>query len=79
MSSNQKVFVLSREGISGEDETLSFEILVSMLEALAGREVPPAALVFWNTAVRLLTASSPVLNSLKRLEERGVFVLAAKL
>ncbi len=75
----RKVFVFGREGISGEDETLGFEILVTMFKSLANRKDLPAALVFWNTAVRLLTDSSPLLRHLKPLEEKGVAVLAGKL
>ena len=75
----QKVFLFGREGISGEDETLGFEIFMAMMENLACREELPVALVFWNTAVRLLTGASPVLKQLKALEEKGVTVLAGKL
>ncbi len=75
----QKVFLFGREGISGEDETLGFEIFMAMIESLASREEPPAALVFWNTAVRLLTGASPALRALKALEKKGVAVLAGKL
>jgi hypothetical protein len=50
-----------------------------MFKTLARREDLPAALVFWNTAVRLLTDSSPVARYLKPLEEKGVAVLAGKL
>ena len=75
----QKVFVLGREGISGEDETLGFEILMAMVRSLSSREELPAAIVFWNTAVRLLTDASPVLEQLKALEEKGVALVAGKL
>jgi hypothetical protein len=75
----QKVFLFGREGISGEDETLGFEIFVAMIESLARRKEPPAALVFWNTAVRLLTGASPVLKQLEALEEKGVALVAGKL
>ena len=75
----QKVFLFGREGISGEDETLGFEIFITMIDSLASREELPAALVFWNTAVRLLTDRSPVLKKLKALEEKGVALVAGKL
>ena len=75
----QKVFLFCREGVSGEDETLGFEIFMAMMESLAGREELPAAIVFWNTAVRLLTAASPVLKQLKALEKKGVALVAGKL
>ena len=49
------------------------------LRVLSEERSSPVALVFWNTAVRLLTDSSPVLRYLKPLEEKGVAVLAGKL
>ncbi len=79
IANERKVFVFGREGINGEDENLGLEILVTMFESLVRRKELPVALVFWNTAVRLLTDSSPVLRYLKPLEEKGVAVLAGKL
>ncbi len=79
MEDLRKVFLFDREGISGEDETLGFEILVTMLKSMANRRELPAALVFWNTAVKLLTKSSPILRHLVTLEEKGVPLLAGKL
>ncbi len=79
MGNERKVFVFSREGISGEDETLGFEILVTMFNSLINCKDLPAALIFWNTAVRLLTGASPLVKPLKALEQKGVSVLAGKL
>ena len=74
-----KVILLNAEGCTGEDAELGFEILAAMLEALAGREDVPKAIICWNTAVRLLVQGSPLLKYLKRLEEKGVSILAGQL
>ena len=74
-----KVILLSSEGCGSGDADLGLEILAALLEALPEREDRPIAIVCWNTAVRLLTEDSPLLARLRRLEEKGVKILAGKL
>lgn len=77
--SEGKVLLLSSEGCGSGDAALGFEILVTLLDALAGREDRPVAIICWNTAVKLLTQDSPLLARLRRLEEKGVNILAGQL
>jgi len=74
-----KVIILGSEYIGHGDETLGFAILMNLFEALAKREDRPKALIFWNTAVKLLEEGSPAVPHLKVLEEKGVTILAGKL
>ena len=74
-----KVLLLGNEGCGSGDANLSFEILINLMEALANREDAPAAIICWNTAVRLLAEGSPLLPYFKRLEEKGVHFLAGQL
>ncbi|MFQ6122062.1 MAG: sulfurtransferase-like selenium metabolism protein YedF [Dehalococcoidales bacterium] len=74
-----KVLLLSSEGCGTGDADLGFEILTTLLETLPEREDRPTAIICWNTAVRLLTDDSPLLARLKRLEEKGVSILAGQL
>ena len=73
------VLVLGSEGVGRGDDTLGFEILMSMLKALPERNDKPHFIVCWNTAVNLLAQGSPVASHFKRLEEQGVSVLAGAL
>ena len=73
------VLVLGSEGIGQGDDTLGFEILMSMLQALPERSDKPSAIVCWNTAVNLLAQGSPMAPHFKRLEDQGVSVLAGAL
>lgn len=73
-----KVFLLGGEGCGYGDSNLSFQILVDLLEALAGCEKRPTAIICWNTAVRIVAEGSPLLPRLKRLEEKGVNILAGR-
>ncbi len=74
-----KALLLNSEGCGTADPDLGYEILGSLLETLPQREDRPAAIIFWNTAVRLLVSDSPLLPRLRRLEEIGVALLAGKL
>jgi len=74
-----RVIVFGSEYVGSGDETLGFAILMTLLETLATREDRPKALIFWNTAVKLLVRGSPAVTRLKVLEEKGVTILAGKL
>ena len=75
----RKVLILGSESIGIGDETLGFEILVSLLDTLSKRDDGPAAIICWNTAVKLLAEGSPILGHLKRLEGKGINILAGQL
>lgn len=50
--------------------------MLDFLESLAGRADRLKAIVFWNTAVRLVSEGSHAIPKLKRLEQQGVEILA---
>jgi hypothetical protein len=74
-----KVFLLGSEAIGRGDDNIGYQILVTMIESLEKREDGPSAIIFWNTAVKLLTEGSPLLPHFKRLEEKGMKLLAGQL
>ncbi len=74
-----KILLLSSEGIGYGEEMLGYQILVTMLESLEKRPDRPAAIVCWNTAVKLVAEGSPLVPHFKRLEENGVDILLGKL
>jgi intracellular sulfur oxidation DsrE/DsrF family protein len=76
---SDKVIVFGSEYVGSGDETLGFAILMNLLETLAKREDRPKAMIFWNTAVKLLAEGSPAVPRLKALEEKGVTILAGRL
>jgi hypothetical protein len=77
--SKGKVFLLSSEGIGYGDNTLGYQVLAAMLESLSKRSQKPAAIICWNTAVKLVAEDSPLVPHFKRLEEEGVEILLGKL
>jgi len=78
-STRGKVLLLGSESIGRGDDDLGYEILLTMLKALAGRDDRPVAIIFWNTAVRLLASDSPAVPHLKTLESKGVQLLGGQL
>ena len=74
-----KVFLFGTEGCGTGEADLGFAILANLLESLAEREDGPVAIILWNTAVRIIAEDSPLISRLKRLEEKGVEILAGKL
>ncbi len=74
-----KILLLSSEGIGYGEDMLGYQILATMLESLEKRPDRPAAIICWNTAVKLVAEGSPLLPHFKRLEERGVDILLGKL
>jgi hypothetical protein len=77
--SKGKVFLFSSEGVGYGDNTLGYQILATMLESLEKRPDRPAAIICWNTAVKLVAEDSPLVPHFKRLEEEGVKILLGKL
>jgi intracellular sulfur oxidation DsrE/DsrF family protein len=78
MREKGKVILLGKEGVGHGDETMGFEMLMTLLDSLAKREDKPYAIVFWNTAVQLLVTGSPAIGRLKTLEEKGVKIVAGR-
>jgi intracellular sulfur oxidation DsrE/DsrF family protein len=79
MNTRGKVFLIGSESIGRGDDDLGYEILMSMLKTLVEREDRPVAVIFWNTAVKLLAEGSPSVARLKTLEGKGVQLLAGQL
>jgi hypothetical protein len=79
MAESKKVFLLGSEGCGSGDPDLGYEIMTVVLGALADREDRPAAIVCWNTAVKLLAEGSPLIPQLKAIEEKGTRILAGQL
>ena len=74
-----RALLVGAEGCGHGDDDLGFQIMASLLQSLVNRDDKPAAIILWNTAVRMVAEDSPLLPHLKRLEEEGVNILAGRL
>ena len=69
--------MLIQSGVLGRgDDELGTLLMANFLRLLGESKDKPAALVFWNTGVRLVCEGSWALGHLKKLEEQGVEILA---
>ena len=73
-----RVLVLGSEGMGRGDDGLGLTILGNFLKTLVGNPQRPEKIVCWNAGVRLLTADSKVVDTLRKLEGAGVEILACK-
>lgn len=71
-----KVFLIQSEGLGRGDDKLGLMLMANFLRLLGDSKDKPSTLVFWNSGVRLVCEGSPVLDHLKRLEDRGIEILA---
>ena len=69
------VFVRSDRMGVGDDE-LGLVLIRGFFHTLLEFDVPPAAILFVNSGVKLTVEGSPVLDDLKELERRGAEVLS---
>ena len=77
---NQKlVIVLRQDQLGCGPEEPGRSLLQPYFKALLELEKPPQAILFYHTAVRLLTQNSPILQQLHTLQDKGVELLACSL
>ena len=72
------VVVFRSEYIGEGDPQLGGKLMQELLQALLDHPEPPRALLFYNSAVRLTQADSPVCGQLRQLSERGSALLICR-
>lgn len=73
---SKKVLLIQSEVLGRGDDKLGAVIMSKFFSVLAESKDKPAALMFWNAGVKLLGENSPVLDSLKKLENQGIEISA---
>lgn len=77
---NQKLVIVMRQDQLGcGPEEPGRSLLQPYFNALLELERPPQSVLFYHTAVRLLTRNSPILQQLQALQDKGVELLACSL
>ncbi len=71
-----KVIVVNSESMGRGDDELGTKLVGSFLRKLWAQESKPAAVVFYNTGVKLMARGSSVLDALNGLSASGVDLLA---
>lgn len=73
-----KAMIIGSDGMGRGDEALGRAVMGNFLRHLAESPDKPRALFLLNSAVKMAAEGSPVLQSLKRLEEAGVEILCCR-
>jgi selenium metabolism protein YedF len=71
-----KTILIQSEVLGRGNDELGMELMSKFLDLLNDSPDKPAALVFWNTGVKLVAEGSWALAHLKKLEKQGVEILA---
>ncbi len=78
-SSEPRPTIVFRSEIMGEgDFELGAQLLSEFFQALLAHPEPPLALLFYNSAVKLVLKGSAVLDAISKLSSRGCEVLACR-
>lgn len=71
-----KVWIINRSAMGEGDRELGETLMRAFLNKLRARDEVPAAMLFYNEGVKLLTTGSYVLDAVDALEQKGVQLLA---
>jgi len=76
MATSGPVVVLHALEMGRGDDELGAKLTGSFLRTLVSTDPKPDCIVFYNAAVKLLSSESPVLDTLRQLDDTGVDLLA---
>jgi len=66
------IILITRYGMGDADQELQLKLITTYFKLLDDSNVNPAAICFYTDGVRLVVDGSPVLETLKSLEMKGV-------
>lgn len=69
---------ITQNGMGSGDETLGLLLLTNYLKLLGEETELPKIITFYNAGVKLICSGSPVVESLKSLEQKGIKLMACK-
>jgi selenium metabolism protein YedF len=71
----ETVILITRNGMGNGDPALQLKLIDTYFKLLNDSNTLPAAICFYADGVKLAVEGSPVLESLKALEEKGVHLI----
>ncbi|GAP14156.1 DsrE/DsrF-like family [Longilinea arvoryzae] len=73
---SETVLLLTRYGMGDAEPALQQKLVTTYFKLLDENNVLPAVICFYGNGVRLVTDGSPVIDTLKSLENKGVRLVA---
>lgn len=71
-----KVIILNNENMGQGDDELGYKLTGAFLKKIWAKKDKPAAIIFYNSGVKLLASSSSYLDALHGLYDSGVDLVA---
>jgi selenium metabolism protein YedF len=75
MAHSDTVILINRNGMGHAEQALQQRLISTYLQLLNEHDELPAAICFYTEGVRLVVEGSPVLDTLKSLEKKGVHII----
>ena len=75
---NNTLLQIGHNGMGASDDKLSLLLVSNYLKLIVEEDNLPNFITFYNAGVKLLCTGSPVIKTLKIIEERGVKLIACK-
>lgn len=72
---SETVLVINRNGMGDAEPELQLKLITTYFKLLDENNILPAAICFYTNGVRLAVEGSPVIDTLKSLEAKGVRLL----
>ena len=69
---------VSNNGMGQGDEELGLKLIANYFRLLIQEEKLPQIITFYNSGVKLICENSPVIETLKQIEAKGVKLIACK-
>jgi selenium metabolism protein YedF len=75
MPLSDTVILINRDGMGHGEQALQHKLIGTYLRLLDENDILPGAICFYTEGVRLVVDGSPVLDTLKSLEKKGVHLI----
>jgi hypothetical protein len=75
MTDSETVLLFTRNGMGDAEPALQQKLVTTYLKLMDENNILPAAICFYTNGVHLVVTGSPVIDSLKSLEAKGVRLL----
>jgi hypothetical protein len=72
---SETVLLITRNGMGDAEPALQQKLITTYLKLLDEHQILPAAICFYTQGVRLVVEGSPVVDTLKSLEAKGVHLI----
>lgn len=69
---SETILLITRNGMGDAEPTLQQKLITTYFKLLDKNNILPAAICFYTNGVRLVVEGSPVIDTLKSLEAKGV-------